>query len=233
MANQTFCPDDTDREGLGTAIHNAKFIPNLTAQLSAIGAEITTNINPALTSVKTEVLNARGSYDTLDARLSAMQSKCSGLLDLIEQVIYRGSDNVLQLSNAAVTATAGITATLKNGILHIVQDAVSEGQTVTLSGIDISAGTWYFGLSAGAIPLPAGLITAWLKDDLGSDIASTVEGASEPFTVSESITGGSIEVDVSEMLVTDGTDIILYLADKQLGTAVPYFPSLIEVSENA
>lgn len=165
--------------------------------------------------------------------ISALRTANARLLDLLNQIIYRGSDNVLQLVDATVTTTEGITATLTNGILHIVQDAVSDDQTVTLSGIDIPAGTWYFGLTSGAIPLPLGIITAWLKDNLGNEIASTVEGASDPFTVDAAITGGSLEIETSSLLVTGGRDIILYLADKQLSTVMPYFPSLIEVSENA
>lgn len=149
--------------------------------------------------------------------------------DVIEQIIYRGSDNKLLLDQASAV-TENITATLINGILHTVKSGVVSEGIVTISGIDIPAGTWLFGLDTELTAFP---IYAILKDDHGDSIAITdLSGVSDEFTVSADITGGSIEVYVDTIL-SDERNIILWLSASKPLHALPYFPSLLEVVGNA
>lgn len=163
--------------------------------------------------------------------VSALRTANSNLLDLIEQIIYRGSDNIIQLDPENMTVTGDLTAALHSGILHIVKDSTSTNPVITITGLDIPAGTWYLGVPNSRL-MP--LIVATLYDGLDVvAMTNPLTSVSEPFTVDTAITGGSLEIEVDKMIVTDGLDITPYIADKELSAAMPYFRPLTEVMSNA
>lgn len=79
MANATFCPDASSRSDLETAIHNAKSIPSMVANISEIQSELTTTIGPDLEAVKEEVTDARGDFASLNARITALEARVAAL----------------------------------------------------------------------------------------------------------------------------------------------------------
>ena len=174
-------------------------------------------------------------YEALEARVAALEATVP---ELIRQIIYEGSANKMQFSNPTVTVTgSGVTATMTNGILHIVKESASlvgDNPVITITGVDVPAGQWYFGIPTKSL-IPS--IIALLKDDQSFDVAATDEtGVSERFYTS-AFSGGSIILTVSKTYTTPsgGIDIIPYIAGSELtgNTATPYFKPLVEVSEDA
>lgn len=113
-------------------------------------------IDTALSAMETSIndigytLTATGNELTRHEESSAdtfnyIIRKIAAIQDLFDQVIYKGSNNRLDLSSATITeVSSDITATLSNGVLTVRKPSVTQADcSIVISGVKIEAGEYY------------------------------------------------------------------------------------------
>lgn len=80
-----------------------------------------------------------------DSNFSTVNSKISSIKDLLDQVIYKGSNNRIDLTGATVsTVSSDVTATLSGGVLTFRKASVSSSDSsIVITGVAIEAGSYY------------------------------------------------------------------------------------------
>lgn len=239
MAEATFNPNGYNRTEIAKALENGLKVPE---GIEGVPERLTTveEVVAGLPDGIAQLQNAVGTLNTTvaehDTEINTAESNIQKIFDLFDQVIYRGSDNKLQLdeSNMTIEGT-GLTATFSNGVLTITKSTtiVGDDPYISFTGVTIPAGTWYLG-----VPKDGGLIISWyaeLKDSYGYTIAYTGnDGHSEEFTIAQDYTDCTLNISVYKVAAFSEKKLVPYLSSVILNkdTSMPYFKSLIEVSSN-
>lgn len=204
-------------------------------------ATVLTNIQTNLSGLDDEVDNIGMTVEQNTAHIQLIYSEVGRvknniqtLFDLLSQIVYRGSDNKLQLdeSNMTVEGT-GLTATFSDGVLTITKETtiVGDDPYISFTGITIPAGSWYIGV-------PKDGDDVWyaeLKDSNDNIMANTgSDDHSEKFTIAIDYTDCTLNIGVYKVAAFSEKKLIPYLSSVILNkdTSMPYFKSLIEVSNN-
>jgi hypothetical protein len=80
-----------------------------------------------------------------DSNFSTVNSKISSIKDLLDQVIYKGSNNRIDLTGATIsTVSSDVTASLSGGILTFRKTSTtSSDSSIVITGVAIEAGSYY------------------------------------------------------------------------------------------
>ena len=176
-------------------------------------------------------------------------------IDLLRQIIYKGSANKLHLENATLTVpevpgpdpeepeVLGLTATLEDGIVTIRKIVeTSEDVTITLSGIELAAGEYY--LSTGDSLNNRNEILSMLVYENDGSYLTTVSNnddvsASHMAQISTAITSsgdGKLEIVIDKSYTSHVYFAVTPMFSETIfdkAFAMPYFKSLSEVSADA
>ena len=166
-------------------------------------------------------------------------------IDLLRQIIYKGSANKLHLENATLTVpeVTGLTASLENGIITVRKTAVtSEDVTITLTGIALAAGEYY--LSTGDSLNSRNEILSMLVYENDGSYLTTVSNtddvsASHMAQISTAITSsgdGKLEIVIDKSYTSHVYFAVTPMFSETIfdkAFAMPYFKSLSEVSADA
>lgn len=162
-------------------------------------------------------------------------------LDILTQIIYKGSANKLHLENATLTvpSVSGVSASMESGVITVRKtQETADDVTLTLTGIEVAAGTYF--LSTGdTLDSKDEIFLMYIyddNDDLQAVISNTDDIVGHALTLNSAITNGKIEItidkDYASYVYFNVTPVFsVSIFDKAF--ALPNFPSLLEVNSNA
>ena len=161
-------------------------------------------------------------------------------IDVLTQIIYKGSANKLHLENATLTvpSVSGVSASMENGVITARKtDVTSDNVTLTITGFTLAAGTYFISIGD-TLNSDDDICIMYVYDDNDALIAivSNTDGVNVGTNIISDITNGKIEITIdkdyaSHVYFSTTPMFSETLFDKSF--VMPYFPSLLEVNNNA
>ena len=208
----TFNPNEFTRSDFEMALSGGKnywsdkgnIVDPLVSTVSAMSETVTN------TALSLEILTSNFDQHVYDNGVSfsevnaKINEKFEALRELIEEIIYKGSNNQLDLSNSTFSVVpSDVDVTYDNGVITFTKPSTTQDPwVITISGVAIEAGTYY--MSTGDdLGTTHGMIQAMvmnLYDDNDDRVAGPIYNnesmASCSFTLSADVTDGSIQIDI-------------------------------------
>lgn len=232
----TFCPNDYTRNQIAEAL---KWAREDRDTLTTVASKVT-NLESSLEGTDENVSSLQSSVATINSSINKISTNLEKQEDILKQIIYRGSDNKLQMdpANVTVDSVTGFSAALEKGILSVVKTSsslIGDNPKITITGISVSAGQWYLGLgeSYDSTILLNNPVMGILYDGSSVVAYTNNNGISDMFTVVEGyeIENGTLEIEVSKAFTSDGFTLTLYIAHESIDKedALPYFQSILDL----
>lgn len=182
--------------------------------------------------------------------LAGMIGECKGdtqqlqndVINLLKQIIYKGSANKLHLETATITvpSVAGLSADLSHGVIKFRKtDITADDVTIVLEGAALEAGEYY--LSVGdTLDSSDDVIGMYIYDDNDEFLTFATNtddvGVGHTLSLSSAITHGKIEFKIDKSYASHVYFEVTPMFSTELfdkAFVMPYFQSLSEVSADA
>lgn len=204
----TFNPNEFTRSDFEMALDGGKkywsdkvnIVDPMASTVSAMSqtvAEISTSLETLTGNFDQHVYDNGVSFSEVNTKIN---EKFEALRELIEEIIYKGSNNQLDLSNSTFSVVpSDVDVTFDNGVITFTKASTTQDPwVITISGIAIEAGTYY--MSTGDdLGTSRGMVMN-LYDDNGDRVAGAIYNdepmASCSFTLSADVTDGSIQIGI-------------------------------------
>ena len=239
----TFCPNNMNETRISQALLNAENAPE---QITTLAGRVTSiegwkinTVDPSISSLTTSLTSVTSTVNTLTTKVD---NNSADVLDILNQIIWEGSINVLDLSSVTFTIdtqSADFTAELKNGVIIARKSAVTSGDIqFTISGIAIEAGD-YYACIGDSLHSTSNIYQMSIYDDNNTIVAmyNNTDGSSvsdRGLTITSDITDGKIVFTLDKDFASNAyfktVPIISETNNFDKDYAMPYFKPLVEVS---
>ena len=176
---------------------------------------------------------------------ATVDSQMENVKDILFQIVYRGSNNRLDLTSATLTVGAGATGSIENGVLTLRKTAVTDADvTITISGfkLDGGSGVSYYVNTGDDLNSENEIIEMHVYgDEVNNDrnpITITSNNDSMLYynvSISSNINSGLIEIMIDKDYASSVYFHVIPTFAKKLYRkefSMPYFKSIAEVSSN-
>lgn len=178
-----------------------------------------------------------------EASFTKVNNSFDEITDIFSQIIYKGSNNRLDLSGATMTLSpSGINVQIENGVIKFQKSSVTESDwVITLSGFALEAGEFY-GSTGDDIPISAGNVvemtlyngpsgdsgTTWFCKTVNTDVI----GVTTAMALSSAVSNGDAVIVIDKDYHDTVRHILIPTAAKDVydkSFSMPKFPAISEV----
>jgi hypothetical protein len=211
----TFNPLDFNRADFNTALGGGRdyaakqgAIDSDIASLKTSMTDATATINSILNDVQQHKASNVTSFNKVDDDFSSVK-------DILEQIIYKGSNNQIDLSGATLSfSPSGIDdyLSIDNGVITFIKPAASETDwEITVSGFTLATGG-YYKCTGDDIPSDAGEVVDMQfwdgpkgspSDWLGVSVKNTDDMSGFYYEVENAVSNGDIVITIDKDYVTN------------------------------